>query len=737
MAGSSFLSGQTLLHYRIIEKIGAGGMGDVYRATDTKLSRDVALKVLPSEMALDPDRLVRFQREARAVAALNHPHIVTIYSVEEADGVHFLTMELVSGKSLDHEIPQDGLSVTRTVKIATELADALAAAHEKGIVHRDLKPANVMVTESGRVKVLDFGLAKDVSTEKANEATLTSAGYTGVGVVMGTPAYMSPEQAEGKTADSRSDIFSFGTVLYEMLSGKRAFSGSSAAAVIGAIVHKDPEPLNAPPALDAIVRKCLAKSPDGRFQTATDLRRTIGEASTRGVSRINSHTVAWVFAGALLVIGLIAAGFYLKTPKTDRIDSIAVLPLEIRSNDPDAEYISDGITESVNNSLAQLPNLKVIPRSFALHYKGKEMDVQKIGEELGVQAVLTGRVGQRGDELTVGVELDDVRNGKQLWGEQYNRKVADLLSVQSDIANEVSQRLRSKLSEEDQKKLTRGSTDNPEAYQLYLKGKYYTNRFTKDGFSKGLDYFHQAIAMDPNYGLAYNGLAYNYINQDDWYIPPKEAGPKAREAAKKALTIDDSDANAHVALGIVNQWYNWDWPAADREFRRAIELNPNNAEAHSYYSWFLAAMGRKEEALAEAKRSVQVDPFGSLSDFSPGAILVFAHQWEAAIHELHIAKEQAPTYWFISCFLGRAYEQVGKMPEAIAEFKRALELDNDNTETWSGLGHAYAAAGNKAEAQKVLDHLNELSAHSYVSPYSFAVWVGKQRAGICVARAGV
>jgi len=657
------------------------------------------------------------------LAALTHPHIVTIYSVEEADSVHFLTMELVQGQSLDHKIPEGGLPVARSVEIASELADALATAHAKGIVHRDLKPANVMVTESGRVKVLDFGLAKDVSAEKANEATLTSAGYTGVGVVMGTPAYMSPEQAEGKTADPRSDIFSFGTVLYEMLSGKRAFSGSSAAAVIGAIVHKEPEPLNAPPALDTIVRKCLEKSPDGRFQTATDLRRALEVASTGGVSKIKRRTIAWTIAVSLLVIGFVASGIYLKATKTGRIDSIAVLPLEIRSNDPDAEYISDGITESINNSLAQLPNLKVIPRSIALHYKDKEKeeDAQKIGKELGVQAVWTGHIAQRGDELTVGVELDDVRNGQQLWGEQYNRKVIDLLAVQSDIASEVSQRLRSRLSEEDQKKLKRGSTDNPEAYQLYLKGKYYTNRFTKDGFSKGLDYFHQAIAMDPNYGLAYNGLAYNYINQDDWYIPPKEAGPKAREAAKKALTIDDSDANAHVALGIVNQWYDWDWTAAEREFKRAIELNPNNAEAHSYYSWFLAAMGREEQALAEAKRSVQVDPFGSLSDFSPGAILVFARQWEAAIHELRIAKEQAPTYWFISCFLGRAYEQVGKKPEAIAEFKRALELDNDNTEIWSGLGHAYAVAGNKAETQKVLDHLNELSAHSYVSSYSFAV----------------
>jgi serine/threonine protein kinase/tetratricopeptide (TPR) repeat protein len=721
MAESSFLIGQTILHYRIIEKIGVGGMGEVYRATDTKLGRDVALKVLPTDMARDPERLARFQREARAVAAINHPHIVTIYAVEEADGVHFLTMELVEGLSLDRLIPEGGLPVEGILHVATAIAEALSAAHDKGIVHRDLKPANVMVTNERRVKVLDFGLAKETQAGNPSGATLTSAGYTSVGVVMGTPAYMSPEQAEGRTADARSDIFSFGTVLYEMLSGRRAFSGGSAAAIIGAIVHKNPEPLNAPPALDAIVRKCLSKSPDGRFQTATELRRALEGASTWGVSGIKRRTIALAIAVSLLVIGAVTVGIYLTGSKTGRIASIAVLPLENRSNDPDAEYISDGITESINNSLARLPNLKVIPRSVAFHYKGKAMDVQKVGEELGVQAVLTGRVGQRGDDLTVGVELDDVRNGKQLWGEQYNRKLADLLAVQSDIAREVSQRLRSQLSAEDQKKLTKGSTDNPEAYQLYLKGKYYTNKFTKDGFSKGLDYFNQAIAIDPNYGLAYTGLAYNYINQEDWYIRPNEAGPKAKEAAKRALAIDESDADAYVSLAIESQWYEWDWPAAEREFKRAIELNPNNSEAHAYYSWFLAPMGRKDQALAEAKRSVQADPFSPLANFIVGSVLVFTRQWDPAIEQLRSAKELEPTFWFNPCFLGRAYEQMGRMPEAIAEFQSALELDKDNTEIWSGLGHAYALSRNRTEAQKVLDHLKNISAHSYVSPYSFAV----------------
>ena len=703
--------GDKLGPYEILASIGAGGMGEVYRARDTRLNRDVAIKVSGAQFS------DRFEREAKAIAALNHPNICQIYDIAS----NYLVMEYIDGAPIvSRERPQ-ALAPVEALRLATQIAAALEAAHAKGIIHRDLKPANILATTGGVVKLLDFGLAKQSLGDGAEDLTQT-LGSTQPGTIIGTPAYMSPEQAEGKTADARSDIFSFGTVLYEMLSGRRAFSGGSAAAVIGAIVLKEPEPLNAPPALDAIVRKCLAKPPEGRFQTASNLRAALEGVSTQDGSAIKWQSVARAIAVSLLVIGCVAAVvIYRKESRNGHIDSIAVLPLEIRSNDPDAEFISDGITESINNSLAQLPNLKVIPLSVALPYKGKATDVQKIGEDLGVQAVLTGHIGQRGDDLTVGVGLDDVRDRKQLWGEQYHRKLADLLNIQSDIAKEVSQRLRSQLSAADQKKLTKGSTDSPEAYQLYLKGKYYTNKFTKDGFSKGLDYFNQAIVVDPNYGLAYTGLAYNYINQQDWYIRPNEAGPRAREAAKRALAIDESDADAHVALAIASQWYEWDWPVAEREFKRAIELNPNNAEAHSYYAWFLAPMGRKDKAVAEAKRALQADPFSPLANFAGGSVSVFTHQWDQAIEQLLAAKELAPAFWFNSCFLGRAYEQVGKMPEAIAEFKSALELDKDNTEILSGLGDAYAVAGNKTEAQKVLDQLRGLSEHGYVSPYSLAV----------------
>ena len=685
-------------------------MGQVYRARDARLNRDVAIKVSGEQFS------ERFESEAKAIAALNHPNICQIYDV----GPDFLVMEYIDGRPIvDCEQPQ-ALPPDEALQLARQIAAALEAAHGKGIIHRDLKPANILATSGGVVKLLDFGLAKQSAGTLTEGETQTMGVVTQVGTIMGTPAYMSPEQVEGKPADARSDIFSFGAVLYEMLAGRRAFTGGSSAATIGAIVHKNPDPLSAPPALEAIVRRCLSKSPDSRFQTATDLRRALEEASTRGISRLKRRAIALAIAVSLLIIASAGAFIYLRRSKAG-IDSIAVLPLENRGNDPDAEYISDGVTESINNSLARLPSLKVTPHSVALHYKGKAMDVQKVGDELGVQAVLTGDVRQRGDDLTINVELDDIRNGKQLWGEQYNRKVADLLAVQSDIAREVSQRLRSQLSVEDQQKLTKGSTDNPEAYRLYLKGKYYTNKLTKEGFDTGIDYFNQATAVDPNYALAYSGLAFNYVNQDDWFMSPNEAGPKTKDAAKRALAIDESDAGAHLSMAIVTHWYDWNWVAAEKEFKRAIELSPNNSDAHTYYSWFLAPMERYDQAIAESKLAQRADPQSGFAAFSVGAAFVFARRWDPAIEQLHRAIEIDPNFWFSHCFLGRAYEQKGKLPEAIVEFQRAVELEKDNAETWSGLGHAYALSGNRAEAQKILDHLKEVSAHSWVAPYNSAV----------------
>ena len=705
-----FTPGQQIGPYRIDAKIGAGGMGQVYRATDLRLNRIVAVKVTGAEFP------ARFEREAKAIAALNHPNICQVYDV----GPNYLVMEFVDGRPVVTS-GQKPISPDQALPLAVQIASAMQAAHAMGIIHRDLKPENILVTASGTVKLLDFGLAKQREEIVSADAATVNIATTHVGMILGTPGYMSPEQAEGGTADARSDIFSFGTILYEILSGARAFPGKSVASVLGAILHREPDPLQPASALGAIAFKCLSKSPAARYQSAAELLGALhqGEAGYR----VGTPKKRWpVFVTAAILLAAAAAGLFLyrKRAAPSHIDSIAVLPFDIHSKDADADYISDGISDSINNSLARLPGLKVVPNSVALRYKGKAADFQKIGDALGVQTVLSGRIAQRGDDLSINIELDDVSSGKQLWGQQYNRKVAELLEIQNDIAREVSRKLRAQLSPEDRQKLTLGSTSNQEAYQAYLKGRYYTYLFTKDGFDKGIAFLNQAIALDPNYALAYSVLASNYINQDDWYLPPREAAPKARDLATRAIALDDTDSDAHMSLAIENHWYEWNWDAAEKEFKRAIELDPDNGDARGYYSWFLAAMGRKEAAVNEARVQARIYPVSAGGNSNLGSVFVFNHQWDDAIKELRGAIDLDSSSWFDHFFLGRAYEQKGKLPEAIEVFKQGLALEG-NTELWGALGHAYAVSGNRTEAENVLGHMKELSAQRYVAPYNFAI----------------
>jgi TolB-like protein/Tfp pilus assembly protein PilF len=445
---------------------------------------------------------------------------------------------------------------------------------------------------------------------------------------------------------------------------------------------------------------------------------TVASVPTEGKGR----GMAWIVVAAVVVIAAaVAAWIYWKAAGSARIDSLAVLPLETRSNDADADYISDGITESVTDSLAKLARLRVVPKSVASHYKGKSADVQKAGDELHVGSVLTGRVTQRGDDLTIDMELDDVGNGKQLWGQQYHGKMADLLAMQNNIAKDVSARLGSQISAADQKNLSKGSTENAEAYQLYLKGKYSTAKFTKDGFDEASNYLNQAIAIDPNYGRAYSGLAFNYINQDDWYLPPNESAPAAKAAAEKALAIDDSDGLAHLSLALETEWYEWNQAAAGKQFERAVELSPDDSDVHGYYAWYWAVQGQMDRAAAEARRSAQANALSGQANSMVGIISLFARRWEASIEQLRNAKSIDPAYWFTSNFLGRGYEATGRSAEALAEFQHGLEVDKDNPELLSDIAHVYAVTGRKAEAEKIVVQLKELSERRWVAPYNTAI----------------
>src|SRR2546423_7077994 len=771
-------AGTHLGRYEIRSKIGAGGMGEVYLAEDTRLHRKVALKILPAELAANKDRMRRFEQEAQAAAALNHPNIAHIYEIGECGAVNFIAMEFVDGYTLREKIHGARADLKKLLRFLQHAAEGLAKAHAAGIVHRDLKPDNIMITRDGHAKILDFGLAKlleppQISGSGSSEvATAILPQHSTPGMILGTVGYMSPEQAQGKTdeIDQRSDIFSFGCILFEAVTGRKAFEGKDAVESLNKIIREPVAPIgdlnpSAPADLQRVVRRCLAKDPDERYQTIKDVAIELKEvrreleasgidtvvptsmdirtkelpgaaistptsmppASLRQqassaeyiVSGIKQHKLAAVVTLLFIVIAAAGVGFYLHAHNTESaIESIAVLPFDNQSNDPDADYISDGIAESIINSLARLPNLKVIPRSIAFRYKGKPLDPQKAGEQLGVNAVLTGRVVQRGDNITISVELDDVRYGKQLWGEQYNRRPADLLAVQSDIANEVVQRVRWRPTGEQRQKLSKGATENPEAYQLYLKGNFFASKFTKDGLQKGLEYFNQAIAVDPNYALAYAGVGLYYVAATDWYLSPNEAMPKARDAARKALAIDETLADAHLLLGTVAHWYDWDWATAEREYRRAIELNPNDPRPHEFYSWFLSTnMARADEAIAEAKKAQQLDPVSAETNEYLGGALFFVRRYDEAIAQLRKAVEFDQDYWLAHEFLGQAYEQKGKLPEAIAEFQRAHQIEGTFAEPTAMLGHAYALSGKRVEALKIIDELNARSSHTYVPPY--------------------
>ena len=730
--------GKTVAQYRILQKLGSGGMGVVYKAEDKKLGRLVALKFLPEESSHDSLALERFQREARTASALNHPHICTIYDIDQYEGKPYIVMEFLEGETLRERIASRPLTTDEQLDMALGIADALEAAHAKGVIHRDIKPANIFVTSRGQCKVLDFGLAKLVTSSKAeasSEERTAVEQLTSPGTTMGTISYMSPEQARGEELDARTDLFSFGAVLYEMATGRRAFTGTTAAVIHDAILNRAPLSTASvhalvAPELESIIFKALEKNRNVRYQTASELRadlvrfkrqldsgRSVTSISAAPATRKFLFTKPLILAAILILVALAVAGYWLNR-RTGDVDSIAILPFANATASSDTEYLSDGITESIINSLSQLPKLRVSARSLVFRYKGKDVDPRTAGQELNVRAVLTGRVVQRGNNLTVQTELVDAGTGSQLWGQQYNRQLAEILTVQEDIASEISARLQSRLSGEDLKRMTKRYTEDTEAYQLYLRGRYNWNKGTIEGFEKAIDYFQQATEKDPKYGLAYAGLADSNLSLGTYWV---EAITEAKAAAMKALQIDDSLAEAHVAVGNIKLLLDWDWASADKEFKRAIQLAPGLALAHNQYGMYLAAMGRLDEAVAAVQRALELEPLSPIINSDLAWYLLYSGKYDRAAEQFKKTLEIDTSYVSAHWGLGITYRQLGMFKEAITELNKALELSGASPVISGHVGYTYASSGDAVAARKVLEELNQLSKRRYVSSVGVAL----------------
>jgi serine/threonine protein kinase/tetratricopeptide (TPR) repeat protein len=734
----AFPPGARLGPYEILGPLGAGGMGEVYRARDTRLGRDVALKVLPEEVSSDGERLARFEREARTASSLSHPNIIAIYDVGRSDGRAFIVMELAEGQTLRALLASGPLGPRRLLEIGVQIAEGLARAHAAGTVHRDLKPENVIVTGDGLVKILDFGLAKAVPAAglpgSNEEPTLSRV--TEPGTVLGTVDYMSPEQATGEEVDFRSDQFALGVILYELATGHRPFQRRTPAETLAAILRDDPPAVASvnprmPPRLAAILGRCLAKDPSHRYAAtldlARDLREELNQLSTGSGRAEPARTIAprgRAVVVALALLAAAAAGLVLRLgARKAPIDSLAILPFVNASGDPGLDYLSDGLTENLIDSVSQVTRLKVIARSSVFRYKGRDVAPEQVARELKVRAVLMGRISERGDSLTVSAELVDAAESAHLWGARYHRKPSDLLATEEDIAREISENLRLRLSGDEEKQVTRRYTQDDQAYRDYLKGRYFWNQRTKDGLYKAIEYFRQAIGRDPTYALAYSGLADAYSTLGVYYYqfaPPGEAFPPAREAALKALDLDPSLGAAHASLAYVLLHYDWDWAAAGREFRRALELGPADVDARHSYSHYLLALGRFDESLAEARRAVDQDPLSPMMSTHLGEHYYLARQPDLAVEQLKRALELSPRFPAAHVLLGEVYEYRKVYGDAEREFRATTGAFASTSRVRAALARLHAQEGRRAEALRELEDLAADRSGAYVAPHDLA-----------------
>jgi serine/threonine protein kinase/tetratricopeptide (TPR) repeat protein len=771
-----------LLHYRIVAKIGSGGMGEVYLAEDTKLDRNVAIKFLHDEYSKDADKLGRFIREAKAASALNHPHILTVYEIGDVDETHYIATEYIEGSTLrDILQKREPLQLSQVLKIGVQVSEALAAAHAAGIVHRDIKPENIMIRKDGYAKVLDFGLAKlaeqkrpdSISTEGETRALV----HTNPGVVMGTVWYMSPEQARGKETDLRTDIWSLGVVLYEMLAGRVPFTGETTNHSIIAILEKEPLLLeNVPDELQRIVRKSLTKDVDMRYQSARDmlidlknLRRELdiqgelersvmpsretrsgvsGDGETQfsfdrtksgripstqsvttssssleyAVTQAKSHKLGVAVTGLVLlgIIGTAAYFGFLRNASARQISSVAVMPFANESGNPDTEYLSDGMAESLISSLSHIENLNVKARSSTFRYKGKDTDAKTIGRELGVQAILNGRIVEHADQLTLSLELIETSTENVLWSEKYDRRKTDLVNLQSEIARDVSQKLKTKLSSADEQQVAKSYTADPEAYQLYLKGTFYWNKRTADNLKRSIEYFNQAIEKDPGYARAYAGMALSYVLLPEYFgSTSAEALPKGIAAAKRSLELDGTLAEGHAALGLAfNDTLKFN--EATQELQRAIELNPNYATAHQWYADNLCITGKSEESIAEVRRALELDPLSLIVNENLAEFYYYGRQYDKSLDQEKATINLDPTFFLAHLGAGDAYVMKRMHPDALVEFKHVQELNDDPNYYLASMGYVYAAQGKRDDALKVIDQLKSLSDKYHIAAYNFA-----------------